>query len=125
MLREPVLCFLPVLSGSFSLLLVRYDLLWIRGLQALCEFDCAIISLNCVTNAPSFGPALFRRGFARSTNTSCAPVPRTLIVSAMNSARGMARGSLLLFKRSVCTQGGAISRTSTVLPFSWYRSDSV
>src|SRR5580704_11867046 len=105
--------------------MVGYELLRMRQFWALYVFGCAIASLNCVTKAPSFGPTLFRRGFARSTNTSCASVPITFIVSAMNSARGMARGSLLLFKRSVCTQGGAISRTVTELPLSLYLSDSV
>ena len=54
-------------------------------------------------------PALSRRGMACSTRTSFASVSRALIVSAMNALSGIALGSLLLFRRSVCTQGGAIS----------------
>src|SRR5216684_7237039 len=66
---------------------------------------CNIESLNWVTSAPSFGPGLLRRGLARSTKTSCASVPRTSMVSLMNSASDIARGSLLLPIRSVWTQG--------------------
>src|SRR5260221_10324545 len=85
---------------------------------------CAIKSLNSVTNAPSFGPGLLRSGLARSTRTSGASVPSTLIVSSMNSARGIARGSLLLPSRSVCTHGGAISSTLTDVSFRLYRCES-
>jgi len=85
---------------------------------------CAIKSLNSVTNAPSFGPGLLRSGLARSTRTSCASVPSTLIVSSMNSRIGIARGSLLLPSRSVSTHGGAISSTLTDVSLSLYRCES-
>jgi hypothetical protein len=43
----------------------------------------------------------------------------------MNSTSGIALGSLLLPSRSVCTHGGAISRTLTGVSFSLYRRDNV
>src|SRR4029077_13258301 len=43
----------------------------------------------------------------------------------MNSASGIALGSLLLPSRSVCTHGGAISRTLTGVSLSLYRRDIV
>jgi hypothetical protein len=40
-------------------------------------------SLNCVTSALSFGPGLFRKGFACSTRISSASGPSTLMVSSI------------------------------------------
>src|ERR1700675_4921603 len=82
-------------------------------------------SLNWVTSADSWGPAPFRSALARSTSTSSASVPRTRIVSSINSASGIALSSLLLPSRSVCTHGGANSRTLTGVPLSLYRRDIV
>src|SRR3984957_15379135 len=76
-------------------------------------------------SAASWGPALFRSGFALSTSTSSASVSRTRIVSSMNWASGTALGSLLLPRRSGCTHGGANSRTLTRVPLSLYRRDIV
>src|SRR5258706_6132159 len=99
--------------------ILAYCLVQILGTTILHCGDPAIIaSLNCVTSVVSFGPGLFRKGFACSTRISSASVPSTLMVSSMNSFSGMAQGSSLLFRRSVCTHGGAISRTLTEVALS-------
>src|SRR5260370_31977679 len=77
-----------------------------------------IESLNCVTSALSFGPGLFRKGFACSTRISSASVPSTFRVSSMKSFSGMTRGSSLLLRRSVWAHGGGTSRTLTEVPLS-------
>src|SRR5882672_688901 len=93
-------------------------------LSICCYCGCSIISLNCVTKPSSLRPTLSRSCWPRSTTTSFACESRITVVSRMKSASGMALGSLLLFKRSVWTHGGAISITSTELCRSLWRNDS-
>src|SRR6476469_2421873 len=82
-----------------------------------------IVSLNCVTSALSFGPGLFRKAFACSTRISFVSVPSNFTVPSIKFFSCMARGSLPLFRRSVCTHGGAISRTLTEVAFSLWRCE--
>src|SRR5258708_25101996 len=61
-------------------------------LDLYCGFAATIMSLNCVTSALSFGPGLFRKGFACSTRISSASVPSTVVSSSLQSSCAMARG---------------------------------
>ena len=54
---------------------------------------------------------------------SSASVSKAVIVPSMNSARGIARGSSLLFSNSVRTQGGITSSTRTGVFLNLNRSD--
>src|SRR5258707_12314490 len=106
-------CSLDIPSYNTTMSISHFPLL-----DLYCGFAATIMSLNCVTSALSFGPGLFRKGFACSTRISSASVPSALIVPWMNSLSGIARGSSLLLRRSVCTHGGAISRTLTEVALS-------